>query len=194
MGLFHGKRKSFDFFKSLGLTNVVCYPDPAFILSPEKTELPDCFNKGKVVGINLSNYTVGAFDLNTPFGSEVRKLLDYIFKKTDYQVLLIPHVLWKEQDDRIIANNVAEVYKDYSDRITILDSDTKNYQQIRYVISQCHSFIGGRTHAVISAYSTCVPTIALGYSIKSKGIAKDLGMPDFTLVNSKKASGKAARV
>jgi len=46
-------------------------------------------------------------------------------------------------------------------------------------------FIGGRSHAVISAYSTCVPAIALGYSIKSKGIAKDLALSEKLVVDSK---------
>ena len=35
-------------------------------------------------------------------------------------------------------------------------------------------FIGARTHATIAAYSTEVPTMVLGYSVKSRGIAKDL--------------------
>ena len=47
-------------------------------------------------------------------------------------------------------------------------------------------FIGGRTHAVISAYATCTPAIALGYSIKSKGIAHDLGLSEKLVVDTKK--------
>ena len=43
--------------------------------------------------------------------------------------------------------------------------------------------MGARTHAVISAYSTCVPTVAIGYSIKSRGIAIDLQLPETTLVD-----------
>ena len=35
-------------------------------------------------------------------------------------------------------------------------------------------FIGARTHATIAAYSSCVPTLVLGYSVKSRGIAKDI--------------------
>lgn len=38
---------------------------------------------------------------------------------------------------------------------------------------------------MISAYSTCVPSVALGYSIKSVGIATDLSMPVDTVVDSK---------
>ena len=35
-------------------------------------------------------------------------------------------------------------------------------------------FIGARTHATIAAYSTCVPTLVLSYSVKSRGIARDI--------------------
>lgn len=176
---------SFEFFKSIGLKNVVCYPDPAFALAAEKVSLPECFQSRRVIGVNLSNYTVGAYTLNTPFGVEVKRLLDYIFEETNYHVLLIPHVMWNDQDDRLIAKNVKVTYSKYSDRIFILDSDQYNYLQIRYIISNCHIFIGARTHAVISAYSTCVPALAIGYSIKSKGIAKDLGLSEKLVVDSK---------
>ena len=176
---------SYDFFRSLNLKNVCLYPDPAFVLEPEKCELPQCFSKRNVIGINLSNYVLGDFSLDTSFGREVISLMDYLLKETDMHILLIPHVTWGGQDDRIVANIVAQQYAD-SERVSILDIDPLNYCQIRYVISQCKFFIGGRTHAVISAYSTCVPTLAIGYSIKSRGIAKDLGLPDYLVVDSKK--------
>ena len=34
-----------------------------------------------------------------------------------------------------------------------------------------------------SAYATLVPAVALGYSIKSHGIAKDIGLPDELVVD-----------
>lgn len=176
---------SSEFFKGLGLKNVFCFPDPAFVLSPEKTPLPSCFKKGKVLGINLSNFTVGAFHLDTPFGWEVKNLLDYLFNETNYEILLVPHVFWYGQDDRVLASNILREYSRFSNRITILDSEKLNYLQIRYIISNCYIFVGARTHAVISAYSTCVPSIALGYSIKSRGIAKDIGLPSEYVVDCK---------
>lgn len=174
---------TYEFFKSLGLKNMVCLPDPAFVLEPEKAELPECFSRGDVIGLNLSNYTVGADTLDTAFGIEVIKFLDYILTKTDKHILLVPHVFWQGQDDRIISHLIAGQYSDYADRLSLLDSEKLNYQQIRYVISQCYCFIGGRTHAVISAYATCTPAIALGYSIKSKGIARDLQLPEELVVD-----------
>ena len=174
---------SFDYFKSLGLKNVVCYPDPAFILQPEKTILPSLFSKSNnVIGINISPFVLKNNDINSSFGKAVRFLFDYILKETNFSILLIPHVLWNKQDDRVTAEVLKNLYSQ-DERISILDSDKLNYMQIRYVISKCCYFLGARTHAVISAYSTCVPTIALGYSIKSKGIAKDLGLPKETVID-----------
>lgn len=168
--------------QGLGLTNVVTFPDPAFILKPQECSIPSCFEKD-TIGINLSNFVVNSNDLSTKFGIELDKLINYILNHTTLNILLIPHVLWEGQDDRIISNLILRKYN--SPRISVLDSDALNYCELRYVISKCHFFIGARTHAVISAYSTCVPTIALGYSIKSKGIAKDLELNECLVVDSK---------
>ena len=49
-----------------------------------------------------------------------------------------------------------------------------NATQIKYLLSQCRYFIGARTHATIGALSTGVPTISIAYSVKAKGLNKDL--------------------
>ena len=175
---------SLKFFQELGLNNVVCFPDPAFVLEPEEAQLPEIFSQGDVIGINLSNYVLGGFTLDTPFGMQVKQMIESIIEKTQLKILLIPHVTWPDQDDRVVAQHIVEQFVT-SKRVSVLDVDNLNYCQIRYIISKCKYFVGARTHAVISAYSTCVPTIALGYSIKSKGIAKDLGLPEILVVNSK---------
>lgn len=172
-----------EMLETLGLKNVVTFPDPAFCLKPEKCCLSDAF-KTDVVGLNVSNYVVGRDTLDTPFGVEILKLIEYILKETKLNILLIPHVLWEGQDDRIVTAAIQEHFKG-NHRISILNSEQLNYCQLRYVISCCRYFIGARTHAVISAYSTCVPTLALGYSVKSRGIAKDLGLPERLVVDSK---------
>jgi polysaccharide pyruvyl transferase WcaK-like protein len=178
---------SYDFFNSIGLKNVVLFPDPAFVLKPEICHIPEVFNQSEVIGINLSSYTLGGYTLDTPFGYEVVNMLEQILSDTKYYILLIPHVTWdtsnSHQDDRIVAKLIKDYFND-NNRISILDIDNLNYCQIRYVISKCKFFIGSRTHAAISAYATCIPTIALSYSIKSRGIAKDLGLPDALIVDS----------
>lgn len=165
--------------KEIGIKNVFCFPDPAFILKPEKCNLPSFFNND-VIGINLSNYTIGKNGSNKICFKALQILFDYIINNTNLEILLIPHVLWKSQDDREINRLFQNLYQD---KIHILNTDNMNYCQIRYVISKCKFFIGARTHSVISAYSTYVPTLALGYSIKSRGIATDLKLPTETIIN-----------
>jgi colanic acid/amylovoran biosynthesis protein len=172
-----------ELLEGLGLKNVFLYPDPAFILQPEVCELPVEFENSNTIGLNVSNYVLGGFTLETSFGKEIKCLIDYILSSTNYKILLIPHVMWKGQDDRIICKLISDHYN--NTRILTLDTSLLNYSQIRYVISQCRFFIGARTHAVISAYSTHVPTIALGYSIKSKGIANDLELGKALVVDSR---------
>lgn len=182
---------TYNYFKSLGLKHMCLLPDPAFILRDDPCPLPECFRSNEVIGLNISNYVMGGMTLDKPFGREVLRLIDHILKNTSLHILLIPHVTWNRdnvnQDDRQMAGIVSRHFGD-SDRLHILDIDTLNYCQIRHIISKCKMFIGARTHAVISAYSMCVPTIALGYSIKSRGIAKDLGLDDVLVVNCKQFS------
>lgn len=58
------------------------------------------------------------------------------------------------------------------ERVVLLDdmgcTDIKGY------IARCKFVITARTHASIAAYSSCVPTLVLGYSVKSRGFARDL--------------------
>ena len=49
-----------------------------------------------------------------------------------------------------------------------------NCEELKGYIARCSFFIGARTHATIAAYSSCVPTLVVGYSIKAKGIAQDI--------------------
>lgn len=159
----------------LGLKNYL-YPDPAFSLKPVVCDLPDYFSK-PVVGINFSPFT----DTSPLFESNMVSLIEYILSE-GMDICFIPHVFWKDQDDR---KSIKKYVEKNDDCIHILDSESMSYLQIRYAISKCKYFLGGRTHSVISAYSTHTPCIALGYSVKSKGVAKDIGMPEYTVIDSK---------
>lgn len=84
---------------------------------------------------------------------------------------MIPHVVWDNNDDREVLKQLYEEFKD-TGRLVLVDDF--NCMQLKGYIAKCRMFIGARTHATIAAYSSCVPTLVLGYSVKSRGIAKDL--------------------
>ncbi|MCH5176390.1 MAG: polysaccharide pyruvyl transferase family protein [Prevotellaceae bacterium] len=179
---------TYTYFQSLQLKHCCMLPDPAFILPAEECDLPAYFAEGNLIGLNISNFVMGGISLQHPFGQEVLRFITHIMEKTNFHIVLIPHVTWDygdvHQDDRQMAQLISQHYE-HSERLHVLDINNLNYCQIRYAISHCRVFIGARTHAVISAYSMCVPAIALGYSIKSRGIARDLGLDERLVINSK---------
>lgn len=149
------------------------YPDPAFLMDPEKTELPKGFKEGQMIGINLSSLV-----LSEKYGSNQSKILEayyqmieYILDETDLDIVFIPHVM--QGKDLKVLELLFEKYK-ATNRVVLIENESLKATELKYIISKCKFFMGARTHATIAAYSMCVPTLVMGYSVKSVGIASDL--------------------
>ena len=149
--------------------------DPAFRLKAHEVELPEFFTIGNTVGLNLSPLVFSDMnDDNDMMYQNARCLIDYVIENTDMNVCLIPHVYNVErnlQDSAVLGKIYARYAK--TGRVGIVNEEL-SCSQLKHIISKCRFFIGARTHATIAAYSSSVPTIALSYSIKSRGLAKDL--------------------
>ena len=98
-------------------------------------------------------------------------MIQHILDNTDAYIALIPHVVWANNDDRI---PLKQLYDDFDQNRRLILVDDHTAPELKYIISQCSFFIGARTHATIAAYSTGVPTLVVGYSVKARGIARDL--------------------
>lgn len=162
---------TYDLLKSVGLTNIGLIPDSAFTLEKELLPLPEGFVEGNTIGINLSPLVVRK---ETKAGIVLENftfLIRYILENTDCNVALIPHVVWHDNDDRTV---LKQLYHEVNCPKRVVMIEDCNCMQLKGFISRCRFFIGARTHATIASYSTCVPTLVLGYSVKSRGIATDL--------------------
>lgn len=151
--------------------NVKQFPDPAFSLQPVETKLPEGFQVGNTIGINVSPMIVRNESVAGITISNYKKLIDYILQNSDSSIALIPHVMWNYNDDRLTLQELYEGYED-NDRVFLFED--MSCQKLKYIISKCRAFIGARTHATIAAYSCMVPTLVVGYSVKARGIARDL--------------------
>lgn len=148
----------------------ILFPDPAFYLSTKRRKLP--FNENeKIVGINISPHIMRCENKKGLVYNNYCEMIRYILNETDYNILLIPHVVWKNNDDRVVNQ---KLYEDFNKNPRIAMIEDCSCEELKYVISKCNVFIGARTHATIAAYSTGVPTLVVGYSVKAKGIARDL--------------------
>ena len=175
------EKMTYNALVDAGLENIVrYYPDPAFTLEKEEWELPEEFNF-EVIGLNISPYVQKNGEGNKVY-ENYREVIKYILKNTNAYIALIPHVIWKESDDRIYLD---KLYEEFSDTHRIVYIEDQNCMRLKYCISKCSMLITARTHASIAAYSTCVPTLVVGYSMKSKGIAEDIfGTTENYVVNA----------
>lgn len=154
-----------------GLKQTVLIPDPAFQLNRIDLPLPENFIEGNTVGINVSPMIIGHESNQGVTLQNYMELINYVINQTDMQVALIPHVVWSHNDDRIPLNILYDRFKD-TGRICMIEDHTA--EELKGFIARCRFMIAARTHASIAAYSEKIPTLVIGYSVKAKGIAKDL--------------------
>lgn len=154
-----------------GVKNVKLIPDTAFLLPIGSVIMPSGLTDGNVVGINLSPLVISYEKSDGIVFSNYLRLIDFILKETDMSVALIPHVVWTHNDDRDPLKKLKDCYEK-SSRVIMVDDH--NASAMKCIISHCRFMVAARTHASIAAYSCCVPTLVVGYSIKSRGIAKDI--------------------
>lgn len=151
--------------------NVVQFPDPAFQLNKTNLPLPEGFLEENMVGINLSPLIMSCEKEEGITLKNYLFLIDYILTETNMGIALIPHVVKGGSNDLKILKQIKDQYK-HENRVILFQD--YNCEEIKGFISRCRFFIGARTHSTIAAYSTCVPTIVVGYSVKARGIAKDI--------------------
>ena len=151
---------------------VVKVCDPAFFLKTKEVELPEGFKEGKTIGINLSDCV--CYGTYTKSYDNVKYLINWILNNTDMSICLIPHVYDIEDEKHHDLPILKRLHKEINDtRVAIVDKEY-DCEQLKYIISKCRYFVGARTHSTIAAYSTKIPTLVIGYSVKAKGIATDL--------------------
>lgn len=159
---------------------IIFAKDPAFSLEPSQVELSDWYHNNKnYIILNVSPLTIK----NEIGYKAIIDLMKHILKNTKYSICLLPHVTTEDCNDLDILNELKNDFKE-NDRV-YLEENEYDCRELKYIISNSKLAVVARTHASIAAYSTCVPTLVIGYSVKAKGIAKDLfGSYDDYVINS----------
>ena len=152
-------------------SNTVKVADPAFLLDRIDLPLPDGFQEGNTVGINVSPLIMKYGTEGSLILDNYRQLIRYILEETDMSVCMIPHVVWSYNND---LEPIDALYREFGKFARVSRITDGNCCELKGYIARCRFFVGARTHATIAAYSACVPTLVVGYSVKSRGIAQDL--------------------
>lgn len=170
----------------LGLSNVIRMADPAFTLIPQPVDLQSFWPTGDgVLGLNVSDLIERYRRPGQDLRGEVARFIRRVVGEHGMGVLLVPHVNAQKGDNRrgdaSYMNPLLERLADLGDAVTMMPQ-AFNATQTKYVIGQLRFFIGARTHSTIAALSSEVPTVSIAYSVKARGINRDLfGSEDMVL-------------
>ena len=146
--------------------------DPAFFLRKEELPLPEGFQEGNTVGINVSPLILSHAKDKGAALDAFKALIRHVLEESDASVALIPHVTWTHDSDSDALGELKTAFAD--EKRVFLLSGALNAMQLKGYIARLSALVTARTHASIAAYSTAVPTLVIGYSVKARGIARDL--------------------
>lgn len=174
--------------------NVSLVADGAFVMTPQPVEINDFWPQGSehgVLGFNISPLIQKfrpAAEPRQVLQHEVAEFLKETLENSTVSILLLPHVDpldgVSENSDSHYMREILAMTGNFGGRISLVPN-TLNAAQLKYVLSQCTYFMGARTHATIGALSCLVPTVSIAYSIKAKGLNRDLfGNEDLVLETS----------
>jgi polysaccharide pyruvyl transferase WcaK-like protein len=160
---------TYTVLKDKGVANVKLVADGAFTMQKEEVPLPEGWQEGNTIGFNFSPLV---WQLNEASKKAASELIQHILGTTSMTIALTPHVMVPGNDDHEV---LQQFYNDFktTKRVLLLPNNL-NAIEYKGLIAKMRFFIGARTHATIAAYSSLIPTLVLGYSVKSKGIAKDI--------------------
>ncbi|GHD56391.1 polysaccharide pyruvyl transferase family protein [Jeongeupia chitinilytica] len=183
---------SITYLRERGVSaNVQAVTDSAFAMTPQPLPVdgfwPMHSDEG-VVGLNVSPLVEKVRAAAGEPGVLIRESAAFIRRvlaETRMSVLLVPHVAPLDgsatNNDELYLQQILAAVGEHGGRLAQVPSGL-NASQLKYVISRCRFFIGARTHATIAAMSTSVPCTSIAYSVKARGINRDLfGHEDFVL-------------
>ncbi|KAF1079004.1 polysaccharide pyruvyl transferase family protein [Methanogenium sp. MK-MG] len=185
-GIFARESATVEYLRSIGVReNVSPVADPAFLMDAVKPSgiEDDLPIDDDSLGINLSplmaKYVTGGDQ--EAWKGIAAKIVEKIAKKTEMPIYLIPHVTNRGSNDYEFMSTLLSLVGDKTGNISLV-SPHYNAEETKYIIGQMSLFAGARTHSTIAALSSCVPTLSFAYSIKAKGINRDIfGHEDYVL-------------
>ena len=178
-----------------------CGVDMAFGLKPRPAveELSDTLrgwiaNKNSnvpIVGFNISGLIhnssdggVATFGFKVDYRVTVAALLRELLDSTSARVILISHVMDQPghyESDQAACIAVADrLGSRYASRVA-LSPATLDQSQVKWLISHVDWFCGTRMHSTIAALSSGIPTAAISYSDKTKGVFRTCDQDAYVL-------------
>ncbi len=184
--IFARESLTIEYLANMGITkNVYRVADPAFLLDAVKPP-EDKFDKkilDGAIGINLSSLIADSV-LNgnlREWTEQCAETIKKIMVEVRRPIYLIPHITSPGSNDYTFLKKVLSLIDGPKNMISLIPNNL-NAGETKWIISKMSVFLGSRTHSVISALSSGLPTLSIVYSIKGMGINRDFyGNDNFSI-------------
>lgn len=139
-----------------------------------------------LVGINVSALARQRFQHiqrnlkagNVNYEELMGQVVNYLTKKMNATVVLVPHVFGpKNDDDRSVAEEVCW-NAGLNHKVKAITHEWTS-QELKAIIGQLDLFISSRMHPLIHALAMRVPSVAIDYTFKSTDLMKAVGQASF---------------
>lgn len=166
-----------DYLTGLGLGAITeRVADPAFVLEPFEPApgVVDANLLTEAIGFNISPLFERYTGRTGNWVNRVCDVVERIVRDTGRPVVLISHVIVPDESDHALLTSVmSELIDRGLPKLPVLPA-ALTASEIKWCIARLYAFVGARTHATIAALSSEVPTLSLAYSMKARGINRDL--------------------
>ncbi|MFP4216361.1 MAG: polysaccharide pyruvyl transferase family protein [Phycisphaerae bacterium] len=133
-----------------------------------------------LVGLNVSglllnnpDQAASQYELRADYHQAIARFVRRLLDESDARLLLVPHVVSPpghyESDIAACHRIAGELDASDRQRVAVLPR-IDDPREIKWIIARCDWFCGTRMHSTIAALSSGVPTAAIAYSMKTRGV------------------------
>jgi colanic acid/amylovoran biosynthesis protein len=172
--------------KTMGISKprIIVTTDHAFLLEPVPRErvnqilVREGITKGKEPFIGFTSAQLidrYAFQAMTNREEKLQKFIEVMAKAIDYavdklsaQVIIISHSFVLKEDDSVMSREIYELVT-RKDKVKLIKGEYRA-DELKGIIGICDLFIGCRFHSTVASTSMAVPTVALAWAYKFRGV------------------------
>jgi colanic acid/amylovoran biosynthesis protein len=154
------------------------------LADPLRSWLAEPVRAQSIIGFNVSGLIYNdpaaakaRYGLKADYNELARQFLRHVLEKTRARIVLISHVMDKPghfESDQAACLDLASKLGEGESRVVVAPA-TFNESQVKWLISRMDWFCGTRMHSTIAGLSSCVPTAAISYSYKTRGVFDTCG-------------------
>jgi polysaccharide pyruvyl transferase WcaK-like protein len=152
-----------------------------------------------IVGLNVSGLLYNEpgedqrrYGMRAPYRDIIGGIMDRLVSLDGVGILLVPHVTTPGQEtrdcDATASSRIRSTLPPAQRERFLFAPDSLGAMQAKWVISHTDWFCGTRMHACIAAISQGIPTAAIAYSDKTRGVFESAGVGE-SVVDPRKIEG-----